>query len=195
MARPREFDLEEAMTGAMRLFWANGYEESSLADLLEAMNISKGSFYKAFADKNSVYLKALDLYDETVVGPLVADLIDPAQGDGKQRIIRLFESLAATAIANGDRRGCFLCNALVDRAVQDEEVEERLQAMVFRLENGFVRALADMESQQDPESVRAMARGVLASFFGLRVLGRAGLSRSMADDCVSQVRRMLDTAG
>lgn len=191
MARPREFDPETAITAAMHLFWDHGYEDASLAGLLEAMKITKGSFYKAFADKKSIYLKTLDYYDDKVVGRTVRNLMDTDQGSGADRILALFEAVATSARTDGDRSGCFLCNALIDRAAHDAEIEERLQAMVFRLENGFRAALEDRPDRPDPEWVRATARGVLSSYFGLRVLGKAGLSKTMADDCVAQVRRLI----
>lgn len=192
MARPREFDPDTAITAAMHLFWDHGYEDASLASLLEAMKITKGSFYKAFADKKSIYLKTLDYYDDKVVGRTVRNLMDPDQGNGADRIVALFEAVAKSARTDGDRSGCFLCNALIDRAAHDAEIEERLQAMVFRLENGFRAALEDVPHRPGPDWVRATARGVLSSYFGLRVLGKAGLSKAMAEDCVAQVRRLLE---
>ena len=67
MARPREFDIDEALERAMDVFWTKGYDGASLQDLLEAMNIARGSLYKAFQDKHSVYLAALDRYDRTEI--------------------------------------------------------------------------------------------------------------------------------
>ncbi|WP_417684785.1 TetR/AcrR family transcriptional regulator [Roseibium sp.] len=191
MARPREFDLDEAMTGAMRLFWSKGYEEASLAELLKAMKITKGSFYKAFADKNSVYLQALDLYDKNAITPTVQRLADPSLGSGCDRIVALFENVAKAAASNGDRTGCFLCNALVDRAVEDPAAEEKLQRMVLRLETAFRGALAESDPSRDADWTQRTARGVLSSYIGLRVLGRAGLSKDMSDDCVNQIRSVI----
>lgn len=188
MARPREFNLDDAMTGAMRLFWDHGYGEASLADLLTAMKISKGSFYKAFTDKKSLYLSALDYYDDEVISATLRGLGDPSRGSGPDRITLLFKSVAASAEHDGDRLGCFLCNALVDRGSHDDDVEKRLQKMVHRLENGFRKALADQPAPVLDDWLRAAARAVLASYFGLRVLGKAGLSKEMAADCVAQVQ-------
>ncbi len=191
MARPREFDLEAALTGAMRLFWSRGYEESSLSNLLAAMKITKGSFYKAFSDKRAVYLQALEHYEDQVVKVTVKGLMDSSRGPGDARIIGLFKMIASAAHQDGDRMGCFLCNALIDRAVQDAEVEEKLQAMVFRLENGFRAALDSIPGHPGPDWVHETARGVLSLYFGLRVLGKAGLSDTMAEDCVKQVTRLI----
>lgn len=192
MARPREFDAQEAAGKAMSLFWKVGYEDASLAELLNAMEITRGSFYKAFGDKQSIYLLALERYNEEVISETVRLLSDPSQGTGRARILSLFAKVAEAARLNGDRLGCFLCNAVVDRAAAGGEAEARLQAMVRRLENAFCHALradGDLEETQ----ARSTARGILSAYFGLRVLGRAGLSREMAGDCIRQVERLLET--
>jgi TetR/AcrR family transcriptional repressor of nem operon len=62
MARPREFDREEALARATRVFWAKGYASSSTEDLLAAMNIGRQSLYNAFGDKRKLYLEALERY-------------------------------------------------------------------------------------------------------------------------------------
>ncbi len=191
MARPREFDTEEAMDKAMGLFWDVGYEEASLAELLAAMEITKGSFYKAFHDKHSVYLAALDRYNEKVISATVAYLGDRTQGNGPERILGLFNRVADAVRQDGDRLGCFLCNALVDKAAEGGEAEAKLQVMVLRLETAFFKAL-----REDPHlkeaAARETARGVLSAYFGLRVLGRAGLASQMADDCIRQVAWLLE---
>lgn len=195
MARPREFKPEEALDKAMGLFWEVGYQEASLADLLIAMGLSKGSFYKAFTDKQSVYLASLQRYEATVVDQTSAYLTNPAEGRGRTRILSLFSKIAEAAEADGDRLGCFLCNALVDKAAQGGEVEVRLQAMVIKLENGFLAALTDEAIGQGNGSaakLRETARGILSVYFGLRVLGRAGLAATMAQDCVRQAETLID---
>lgn len=188
MARPREFDPEIAMDRAMALFWDVGYEEASLAELLSAMEITKGSFYKAFQDKQSIYLAALDRYNDNVVSGTVSYLTDQREGSGHQRILGLFGRIAEAVRRDGDRLGCFLCNAMIDKAGGDE-AEARLQAMTRRLEGAFQRALLD--DGWDDTRAQATARGILSAYFGLRVLGRAGLSADMAADCIGQVKRLL----
>src|SRR6187402_2940024 len=64
VGRPREFDLDEAVRRAMQIFWDRGFHDASLPDLLAGMKLSKGSFYKAFGDKKSVFLRALKLYTD-----------------------------------------------------------------------------------------------------------------------------------
>jgi TetR/AcrR family transcriptional repressor of nem operon len=67
MARPREFDREEALDRAIRVFWANGYAATSTDDLRTAMGIGQQSLYNAFRDKRALYLEALERYQRTSI--------------------------------------------------------------------------------------------------------------------------------
>ncbi len=60
--RPREFCTQEALATAIRLFWAKGFEGTSVSDLAGAMGISKPSLYAAFGDKEALFAKAFRLY-------------------------------------------------------------------------------------------------------------------------------------
>src|SRR4051794_29797280 len=61
--RPREFCVEHALATALRVFWSKGYEGTSLTDLTNAMGITRPSLYAAFGNKESLFRKALDLYE------------------------------------------------------------------------------------------------------------------------------------
>jgi AcrR family transcriptional regulator len=64
MGRPREFDIERALDNALDVFWRNGYERASIADLTAAMGINPPSLYAAFGNKAGLFRKALDRYAE-----------------------------------------------------------------------------------------------------------------------------------
>ncbi|MFM0644185.1 TetR/AcrR family transcriptional regulator [Paraburkholderia bryophila] len=71
MVRPREFDREEALERATRVFWEKGFASTSTEDLLAAMNIGRQSLYNAFGDKRKLYLEALERYQrESTAGHL-----------------------------------------------------------------------------------------------------------------------------
>jgi len=177
MGRPREFDIDKAVDRAMEVFWTKGYEGASLQDLLKAMKIARGSLYKAFDDKHAIYLAALDRYDRTMIVPGAAELSDPDGGDGLARIKRVLEG-ARDAVAANDRRGCFMCNAGIDRAAADPKVRKKVLAMMKRLEAGFATALKESRLAANwPAKRRAeTARLLLDTYMGLQVLSRAGYS-------------------
>jgi TetR/AcrR family transcriptional repressor of nem operon len=172
MARPREFDTDKALDRAMGVFWSKGYEGASLQDLLKAMKIARGSLYKAFTDKRSIYLAALDRYEKTEVDQGIEALSDPDGGDGLARIREMLEDVKGDAA----RRGCFMCNAAIDRARFDPKVEAKVTAMLWRLQDAIAVAL-----KQSKKGVRwsakrrtATAAHILNTYMGLRVLARSG---------------------
>ena len=59
MARSKEFDQERALAAAMDIFWRQGYENTSLEDLMREMGIARQSLYDTFGDKRALYLKAM----------------------------------------------------------------------------------------------------------------------------------------
>ena len=63
MGRPREFDTDAALERIMSVFWAKGFEGASMADLVHATGLKKGSLYAAFGDKRAMYHQSLALYD------------------------------------------------------------------------------------------------------------------------------------
>lgn len=174
MGRPREFDVDKALDRAMAVFWQKGYEGASLQDLLDAMGIARGSLYKAFDDKHSIYLAALDRYDRTEVESGIAFLTDASAGDGLARIRAMLEGVKTDKI----RRGCFMCNAAIDRASFDGEVEARVSAMLIRLQDAIATALGQSRRGKRWSQKRrnATAASLLNAYMGLRVLARAGCS-------------------
>ncbi|BCB84592.1 TetR/AcrR family transcriptional regulator [Phytohabitans suffuscus] len=60
--RPRGFDVEEALDRAVEVFWRQGYDGTSIADLTEAMGINPPSLYAAFGNKRSLFDRAVDHY-------------------------------------------------------------------------------------------------------------------------------------
>jgi len=62
--RPRAFDREAALAAAMEVFWAKGFESTSISDLTQAMGINPPSLYSAFGDKEKLFLEAMERYSD-----------------------------------------------------------------------------------------------------------------------------------
>jgi AcrR family transcriptional regulator len=62
--RPRSFDRAAALERAIEVFWAKGYEGTSISDLTEAMGINPPSLYAAFGDKERLFLEAIESYEQ-----------------------------------------------------------------------------------------------------------------------------------
>src|ERR1700759_11394 len=90
--RPREFDMDEALDQAIRVFCEQGYHATSIGDLIDAMGLASGSIYKAFRDKRAVFLAAFDRYKS-----LRNDKVDRAARTAKSGRERLRDVLALYA--------------------------------------------------------------------------------------------------
>lgn len=64
MARTKAFEIDAVLDKAMRLFWTQGYEKTSMQDLVDNMGINRKSIYDTFGDKHTLFLKALARYDQ-----------------------------------------------------------------------------------------------------------------------------------
>jgi AcrR family transcriptional regulator len=167
MPRPRSFDADIALAAVEDLFWRQGYEMTSYADLMEATGLGKGSLYAAFGDKQALYLKALQAYITREIGEAGAILTDPGQS-GEYRIAALMQMPINAVRERGDRRGCFLCNAAVDLAPHDPLAAEMIASALNDATAAIGAALGACRS------TRASAEGLLAAYLGMRVLAKAG---------------------
>ncbi len=174
MARPREFELDEAVEGAMQIFWRQGYGATNLPDLLHAMGLTRGSFYKAFGDKRSVYLEALKRYDENNISAAVKMLSDTTQGDGRARIEKLFEGALDTTALESERRGCLVCNAMVELAPSDSEVAQLAASMSKRLQDAFAGALGAADDGTQQPAVTQQAIAITNLYFGAQAMSKTG---------------------
>jgi len=60
--RQREFDKQEALDAAMRVFWKKGFAGASLSDLTDSMGINKPSLYSTFGNKEQLFVQATGHY-------------------------------------------------------------------------------------------------------------------------------------
>ena len=173
MGRPREFDVEAALTKIMDVFWAKGFEGTTLNDLVTATGLRKGSLYAAFGDKRAMYLKALAIYDRTAIDGTVQLLA--GAGTPEKRIGKFLQSAIDAVAVQKDRRGCFLCNASVDQAMLDPETARSVKVSLGRLGRALEEVLSELPVSSIDDTWRhAEAQHFLSVYFGLRVLAKAG---------------------
>lgn len=193
MARPREFDTTEALDQAMQVFWSKGYEATSLSDLVDAMRLSKSSFYDTFGSKHEVFLAAIDHYNKTVASQVaqVATLDAPA----RKLIGGIFERAAGRITETDGRRGCFLNNCCVEVALHDPQAAKLIGGGFDLMENTFFalveRGQRDGDIAKDKDA-RALARYLTSSLNGLMVVGKAKPDPKALADIARETLKALD---
>lgn len=129
MGRPRTFDSRQALTAAMNVFWAKGYDGASLKDLTGAMGISGPSMYAAFGDKRELFLKTIDLYgDVDGCAPVVMFESEP---DIRLAVRGFLEEVITYATAHeSGAKGCFLASSVSASIGEVEGVKERVEKAI-----------------------------------------------------------------
>lgn len=181
MARPRAYDQNEAIKGATDIFWRQGFKATNLPDLLKSMNMTRGSFYLAFGTKQRVYELCLDYYDQKVLENVVSGLDTCDREQVWDCIAPLFESTAA------ERRGCFICNAMVELGPENRDVAERTKKMADRLRAAIERVLTRHKDQLKIANATECADLILQLYFGHQAMGRASEQHAGWEDVLKKL--------
>lgn len=190
--RPREFDVNEALDKAIKVFREQGYNATSIEDLTGAMGLASGSIYKAFKDKRAVFLAALDRY-MLLRNEQIASVARAAR-TARERLRAVLGFYVESAKGVEGRRGCMVVGSAVELAIADREVAARITAALSRNE----ALLADLIRQgQADRSISAKidpdetARVMVCFTQGLRVVGRAGRAPPDTSAAVDIAMRLL----
>jgi len=192
MARPREFDADAALDRALDVFWAKGYEATSLDDLCEATKLSRSSLYSAFGSKRGLLLQSVDRYVERRTPNIAAALARPLLI--RDAVAALLDEFIDQIVAGPGRRGCFLGNCAAELPRHDRGALARVRQGLARTEAAFHEALmrAKERGELAPDAdVRALARFLTASFQGLRLVGKANPDRAVLEDTARTILRSL----
>lgn len=175
--RPRNFDRDQALDQALRVFWEKGYEGASLPDLTEAMGINRPSLYAAFGNKEELFRKALDRYESGPTAFVARALAEPTARQVADRLLK--EGI--NMVTHPDHPGGCLAvqGALVcgdDAQPIREELERRRKAGEVMIRKRFQRAKAEGDLPVDVEP-NDLARYVTTVMRGLAVQAAGGATR------------------
>jgi AcrR family transcriptional regulator len=177
MGRPREFCFDGALSKALNVFWRLGFEGASLTDLTEAMGITRPSLYAAYGNKEELFRKALDLYDETYMGFAQEALTEQTARAVAERLLKGF----AEAATNTDHPpGCLgTTSALVCSAAAEpirQELVRRRASFETTLRRRFEKAKAsgDLPDTAHPGD---LARFIMTVAQGMSIQASAGTTR------------------
>src|SRR5215470_4594452 len=87
LGRPRAFDTDKALDRALRVFWEKGYEGASLSELTTAMGINRPSLYAAFGDKEALFRKTLERYEQGPTAFIRESLAEPTARRVAKRLL------------------------------------------------------------------------------------------------------------
>jgi AcrR family transcriptional regulator len=177
IGRPREFDFDNALDRALLVFWRNGYEGASIADLTDAMGINPPSLYAAFGNKEGLFRKVVDRYIERYAGFWEVARAAPT---ARAMVEHLLRASVDFVTDEANPRGCLMvrgamaCSEAANK-IRDELVTRRATGEAM-LRERFERAIAEGEIslELDPADY---ARYIMTVLEGLSVQAAGGASR------------------
>lgn len=177
--RPREFNREEALRAALELFWRQGYIQTTMNQLCEAMGIKSPSLYCAFGNKADLFLEALTCYRKTYWSNAFKCFME--DNDLYQATNNLFAQTAEILLCPDAPCGCLVVYSAMTLPPGENKVLEAITKMRQETKRLFrerlMKAIKAKQIAADCD-IPSIA-GALTNFFeGLSLQARDGLCLS-----------------
>ncbi|OXM82856.1 TetR/AcrR family transcriptional regulator [Paenibacillus rigui] len=191
MARSKEFEENVVLEKAMKLFWEQGYEKTSMNDLVENMGIHRRSLYDTFTDKHTLFLKAMDRFEERITDKLTSGVKQ------SQTAVQALQFIFSFMI-NGEEDappGCMLVNSTVELAIRDTDVDAKTMEAFTRTEQLLVEIVT--WGQENGEFTKLYEAKELAEYIhnaltGLRVMARTSVAKEKLQRIAGLTIRILE---
>jgi len=193
MARTKDFDENEVLGKAIDIFWYKGYNGTSMQDLVDGLGISRSSLYDTYGDKHTLFIKALESYQNEGSSKICA--IVNSTAPAKETIKRLLELITAELLVDQKHKGCFMVNAEVEVAPHDKEVSRMVCANDQQVEDAFYQVIKNGQESGEianRQDARALARFTFNTVKGIRVTAKSITDETVFDDIIRLTLATLD---
>lgn len=178
MARKKEYKEEEVIEKAMRLFWRNGYENTSMHMLENEMGINKFSIYSSFGNKHGVFLESLKCYKANT--NTMFEKFKNAS-NGVEDIKQFFYDSVSICNQEGNEKGCLLTNTYNEFSESDDAlVKEQMTAFMDKVKKLFIEKLK-MDTSKDEDTILKQANYLVLAKHGLVAATRVNTPKEIED--------------
>ncbi|WP_338594642.1 TetR/AcrR family transcriptional regulator [Paenibacillus sp. Y5S-9] len=191
MARSKEFEVNEVLDKAMKIFWEQGYEKTSMSDLVEHMGIHRRSIYDTFDDKHSLFLQAMDRYSGKVSTTLLAEI--KASKTAVEALHKIFDVMISEAEETPS--GCLIVNSAVELGTRDQEVDNRSLESFNEAERMFEQIIqwgqreGEFSSDHDAKEVAEYLHNISV---GIRAMARTSTDKEKLNRIINVTMKLLE---
>jgi len=164
--RPRGFDREAALHDVMLLFWKQGFDGTSYADLTEATGMSKPTLYATFGDKIELFRQAMVYYGEQATNAYEEALNQPTARESVEACLRLARGLN---FKTGEPKVCFLVQGALTGSADTQVLRDELTALQREATKKLQKRL--VQGQRKGEFPASVNTAVMAEYFTSVVTG------------------------
>ncbi len=193
MARTKDFDEDEVLAKAVRIFWDKGYNGTSMQDLVDGLGISRSSLYDTYGDKRALFIRALESYKTSGSGK-ICNIVSNSLS-AKEAVRQLFDLTTRELLSDQQHKGCFLVNTEIELAPHDKEVSNMICQSDQQLEDAFCQAIEKGQESGEisiHKDARALARFIFNTVKGIRVSAKSTSDKAYFNDIVQLTMSVLD---
>lgn len=184
MARTKEYERNDVLNRAVSLFWAKGFEATSMSDLVKATGLNTFSMYREFGSKEGLFEAAMESYYRSWLRAMVHPLVEkpglPA--------IREFFGKFPDMVASRDFLGCLFMNTLTEKNVVNKKAIDRVAEFCDELAGLLERAIRAGQRAGDiphDKDAKVLAQYFLCIVEGLVLYGRVSNDKKMIRDMLA----------
>ncbi|WP_342573041.1 TetR/AcrR family transcriptional regulator [Paenibacillus sp. FSL R5-0749] len=191
MARSKEFEVNEVLDKAMKIFWEQGYEKTSMSDLVEHMGIHRRSIYDTFDDKHTLFLQAMDRYKGKISATLLAEI------KASKTAVEALHNIYGLMISEAEDTpsGCLIVNSAVELGTRDSDVDSRSLESFNDTERMFEQIIEwgqrDGEFSSDHDA-KEMAEYLHNISVGIRAMARTSMDKVKLNRIINVSIKLLE---
>lgn len=191
--RPRTFDEEAVLDALTTLFWQQGYEGTSVADIAEAAGLNKSSLYNTFGSKQELFTRVLDRYITARTDMLEA--LAAETGSGIAALHAFLELLRVEAHGEMGSSGCMAVNTTAELGGDAPEMAGLAEHYRARMKTAVGRLIeqAAATGEIDPTQVENHTRLLVTFMLGMSVTMRSGAGPDELDAIIDAAHANVDS--
>lgn len=191
MGRTRSFDKEEVLGKAMTLFWEQGYERRSMAELFRVMSISRQSLHNTFGSKRLLFEAALQLYTQRFTDKALAQM---ESADAGVKAIRMYFRLVPKTLGGkANQMGCLYVNSAAEFDGRDALRDQQFTEFYQRLRDAFKNALENecAHGWQPKQDIAMLAPLLVSISYGMTIIAKSGAAAVELDQAAEAAVQLL----
>ncbi|WP_165733271.1 TetR/AcrR family transcriptional regulator [Polaribacter sp. 20A6] len=178
MARKKEYNEDVVVEKAMKLFWRNGYQTTSMQMLEKEMGINKFSIYSSFGNKHGLFLESLKCYKGQV--NVVLDKFKNAS-NGVDDIKQFFYDSVSSNFKDDNIKGCLVTNTYNEFSEsEDALIKAEMTAFMNNLKELIIEKLK-LDGSKDLKTIEKQANFLLLAKHGLAAAARVNSKKEIED--------------
>ena len=182
---------DRVVEAAFRLIHRQGFNNTSLEDILRESGVGRGNFYHHFKSKDELGYAILDRLALWATGELGREVFDRS-GDPVEQIFHLFDRIASAQRKAGCVGGCPLGNLALEMSDIHDGFRQRIGEILTSWRGHISEAISRAQGQGELARIvhpEGLADFIIAGIEGAILSARVQKDPAVLDRCFDELKR------